>query len=80
MKLGKSFDIHYTLALVGVASLEEPTLRYVKQGDARQQLPHPEARRGGQHQRIANAAGGPFLDAATIDQIKSWIASGAPSN
>jgi hypothetical protein len=26
------------------------------------------------------ADGGPFLDQATIDQIKSWIASGAPNN
>jgi len=24
--------------------------------------------------------GGPYLDQATIDQIKSWIASGAPNN
>ncbi len=24
--------------------------------------------------------GGPYLDQATIDQIKSWIAAGAPDN
>jgi hypothetical protein len=24
--------------------------------------------------------GGPFLDEATIDQVESWIASGAPNN
>jgi len=24
--------------------------------------------------------GGPFLDAATIEQIKAWIAAGAPNN
>jgi len=24
--------------------------------------------------------GGPFLDQATIDKVKSWIASGAPNN
>jgi uncharacterized protein (TIGR03118 family) len=67
-------------ALVGVASLEQPALRRVKQSDPDnsyliQKLEGLAGISGSQM-----PLGGPFLDQATIDQIKSWIASGAPNN
>jgi uncharacterized protein (TIGR03118 family) len=67
-------------ALVGVASHEQPALRRVKAGDPDNsyliQKLEGVAGIGGSRMPL----GGPFLDQATIDQIKSWIASGAPNN
>jgi uncharacterized protein (TIGR03118 family) len=67
-------------ALVGVASLEQPALRRVKLGDPDNsyliQKLEGSAGIGGSRMPL----GGPFLDQATIDQIKSWIANGAPNN
>ena len=67
-------------SLVNVASQEQPALMRVKLFDpANSYLIH----------KLEGAAtitgsrmplGGPFLDQATIDQVKSWIASGAPNN
>jgi uncharacterized protein (TIGR03118 family) len=71
---------HSFASLVNVASLEQPDLMRVKPGDAAvSYLIHKlEGNAGISGQRMP--LGGPFLDAATIDQVKSWIASGAPSN
>lgn len=67
-------------ALVGVASLEQPALRRVKTGDPDNSylIQKLEGLAGITGSRMP--LGGPFLDQATIDQIKSWIASGAPNN
>jgi len=67
-------------ALVGVASLEQPALRRVKAGDPDNSylIQKLEGLAGISGSRMP--LGGPFLDQATIDQIKSWIASGAPNN
>ena len=67
-------------ALVGVASLEQPGLRRVKQGDPDNSylIQKLEGLAGISGSRMP--LGGPFLDQATIDQIKAWIASGAPNN
>jgi uncharacterized protein (TIGR03118 family) len=67
-------------AIVGVASLEQPTLRRVKAGDPDNSylIQKIEGLAGISGSRMP--LGGPFLDQATIDQIKSWIASGAPNN
>jgi uncharacterized protein (TIGR03118 family) len=67
-------------ALVGVASLEQPALRRVKAGDPDLSylIQKLEGAAGISGSRMP--LGGPFLDEATIDQIKSWIASGAPNN
>lgn len=71
---------HTYASLVGVASLEQPALQRVKPGDpANSYLIH----------KLEGAAsitgsqmplGGPFLDQATLDKVKSWIQSGAPNN
>jgi uncharacterized protein (TIGR03118 family) len=67
-------------AIVGVASLEQPALRRVKQGDPDNSylIQKLEGAAGISGSRMP--LGGPFLDQASIDQIKSWIASGAPNN
>jgi uncharacterized protein (TIGR03118 family) len=67
-------------ALVGVASLEEPALRRVKAGDTDNSyiVQKLEGLAGITGSRMP--LGGPFLDQATIDQIKLWIQSGAPNN
>jgi uncharacterized protein (TIGR03118 family) len=66
--------------LVNVASLEQPALLRVKPGDPANsyliQKLEGAATITGQRMPF----GGPFLDQATIDQIKAWIASGAPIN
>jgi mono/diheme cytochrome c family protein len=67
-------------ALVNVASLEQPTLRRVKPSDADNSylIQKLEGTAGISGSRMP--LGGPFLSQATIDQIKSWIASGAANN
>ena len=71
---------HSFASLVNVASLEQSSLLRVKPGDPAnsyliQKLEGAPTISG---QRMP--FGGPYLDQTTIDQIKSWIASGAPNN
>jgi uncharacterized protein (TIGR03118 family) len=66
--------------VVGVASIEQPTLMRVKPNDPdNSYLIHKVEGAAG----ISGAQmpfGGPPLSQDTIDQIRSWIASGAPNN
>jgi mono/diheme cytochrome c family protein len=71
---------HSFASLVNVASHEQPALMRVKPGDPAnsyliQKLEGAAGISGSQM-----PLGGPFLDQATIDKVKSWIASGAPNN
>lgn len=72
---GKAFA-----SLVNVTSQEQPGVVRVKPGDpaASYLIRKLEGTAGITGQRMP--LGGPFLDAATIDQVRSWIASGAPNN
>jgi hypothetical protein len=67
-------------SLVNVASLEQPSLMRVKPGDAdNSYIVHKlEGTPGITGARMP--FGGPFLDQATIDQVRSWITSGAQNN
>jgi uncharacterized protein (TIGR03118 family) len=67
-------------SLVNVASHELPALLRVKPGDPAGSyiIQKLEGAAGISGQRMP--LGGPFLDQATIDQIKSWIAAGAANN
>ena len=67
-------------SLVNVASQEKPALMRVKPGDsANSYLVHKlEGAAGITGSRMP--LGGPFLDQATIDRVRSWIDSGAPNN
>jgi uncharacterized protein (TIGR03118 family) len=71
---------HSFVSLVNVASLEQPTLMRVKPGEPQNSyvIHKLEGTAGITGSRMP--LGGPFLDQATIDQVKSWIASGAPNN
>ncbi len=73
-------DGHAYAAIVGVASLEQPALMRVKPGDAANSylIQKLEGAAGITGSRMP--LGGPYLDQATIDQISSWINSGAPNN
>jgi uncharacterized protein (TIGR03118 family) len=67
-------------SLVNVASLEQSTLMRVKPGEPdNSYVIHKIEGRAG----ITGAQmpfGGPFLDQPTIDQVRSWITSGAQNN
>ncbi len=75
LRSGNSFA-----SLVNVASIEQPTLMRVKPGDAdNSYVIHKIEGTAG----IAGARmplGGPVLDQPTIDQVRSWVASGAQNN
>ena len=72
---GKSFT-----SLVNVASHEQPAVMRVRPGDPTNSyiIQKLEGTPGITGQRMP--FGGPYLDQATIDQIKSWIQAGAPNN
>ena len=67
-------------SLVGVQSQEVPGLMRVAPGDAEQSyvIHKLEGRAGIEGARMP--FGGPFLDDATIDQVRSWIEAGAQDN
>jgi uncharacterized protein (TIGR03118 family) len=75
LRAGNSFA-----SLVNVASLEQSALMRVKPSDPDNSyvIQKLEGAAGISGSRMP--FGGPFLDAATIDQVKSWIASGAANN
>jgi hypothetical protein len=67
-------------ALVGVAGTQQPTLQRVKPGDPASSylISKLEGVNIGNTNRMP--LGGPFLDQATIDSVKVWIAQGALNN
>jgi len=67
-------------SVVNVPSIEVPALLRVKPNDPANSylIQKLEGTAGIQGSRMP--LGGPFLDQATIDLIKAWIASGAPNN
>jgi mono/diheme cytochrome c family protein len=75
LKSGNSFA-----SLVNRTSLQQPALMRVKPGEpANSYLIHKlEGAPGISGARMP--FGGPFLDQTTIEQVESWIASGAPNN
>jgi hypothetical protein len=75
LRAGSSFA-----SLVAVPSLEQPTLARVAPGapDSSYLIHKLEGAPGISGARMP--FGGPFLDQAIIDEVKSWIAAGAPNN
>jgi mono/diheme cytochrome c family protein len=67
-------------ALVNVASQQQPTVLRVSPSspDASYLVRKLEGTPGITGSRMP--LGGPFLDQATLDQVRSWIATGAPNN
>lgn len=71
---------HTFASLVNVASQEQPALMRVKPGEPNNSyVVHKlEGSAGITGSRMP--LGGPFLDQATIDEVRAWIAGGAPNN
>jgi hypothetical protein len=68
-------------ALVNVNSLQVPSLRRVAPNDsANSYLVHKLQGTNLAPGTSRMPLGGPFLDQATIDQVKSWIDAGAQNN
>jgi uncharacterized protein (TIGR03118 family) len=67
-------------ALVGVASLEQPALKRVAPADAANSYLIQKLEGAASISGVRMPAGGPYLDQATIDQVKSWINAGALNN
>ena len=66
--------------LVNVASLEQSAVLRVKPGDAANSYLIQKLEGAASISGSRMPLGGPFLDQATMDLIRSWIASGAPNN
>jgi uncharacterized protein (TIGR03118 family) len=71
---------HTYTSIVGVASLEMPSLMRVKPGDAANSYLIQKLEGAAGISGVRMPLGGPYLDQATIDNIKSWINGGAPNN
>jgi len=71
---------HAFNSLVGVPSVEQPSVLRVKAGDPANSyiIRKLEGTAGITGARMP--FGGPYLDQATIDKVQSWITSGAPNN
>jgi uncharacterized protein (TIGR03118 family) len=67
-------------ALVGVASREQPGVMRVQPGDPANSYLIQKLEGAAGILGVRMPFGGPYLDQATIDRIKSWIAAGAPNN
>ena len=67
-------------SLVGVASLEQPTVMRVKSGEPDNSYVVHKLEGASDISGARMPFGGPYLDQATINEVRSWIASGAPNN
>jgi len=66
--------------LVNVASVESAGLMRVKPGEPQNSYVIHKVEGAASITGSRMPLGGPFLDQATIDEVKSWITSGAPNN
>jgi uncharacterized protein (TIGR03118 family) len=66
-------------SVVGVTSLEVATLKRVLAGDASNSYLIQKLE-GTAASGVRMPLGGPYLDQPTIDQVRTWINSGAPNN
>ncbi len=67
-------------ALVGVPSLEQPALQRVAPNDSANSYLVHKLEGASTITGSRMPLGGPFLDQATIDQVRSWIDAGAQNN
>jgi uncharacterized protein (TIGR03118 family) len=71
---------HSFVSLVNVASLEQPTLMRVKPNEPESSYVIRKLKGSAGISGERMPLGGPFLDQTTIDEIESWIVSGAPND
>jgi len=81
--LPSSMDLtpnHIFASLVNVASVEQPALKRVAARDAANSYVVQKLEGAATITGSRMPLGGPFLDQATIDQVKAWINAGAQNN
>ena len=81
--LPSSMDLHPAqiyASIVGVASVEQPALKRVAPGDAANSYVVQKLEGAATITGARMPFGGPYLDQATIDQVKAWINAGAQNN
>jgi hypothetical protein len=81
--LPSSMDLHpgqIFASIVGVASVEQPALKRVAPGDAANSYVVQKLEGAPTITGARMPFGGPYLDQATIDQVKAWINAGAQNN
>jgi uncharacterized protein (TIGR03118 family) len=67
-------------SLVNVPSIQKPALMRVKPGDSANSYLVHKLQGSPDIEGTRMPQGGPFLDQATMDKVRSWIDSGAPNN
>ena len=67
-------------SIVGVASVEQPTLKRVKPGDPDNSYVVLKLEGAAGISGVRMPFGGPYLDQATIDQVRAWVTAGAQNN
>src|SRR5438874_2689980 len=71
---------HIYASIVNVASVEQPALQRVKPGDPDNSYVVQKLEGAATIAGNRMPLGGPFLDQATIDQVRAWITAGAVNN
>jgi len=71
---------HIYTSIVGVASVEQPTLNRVKPGDPNNSYVVLKLEGAAGITGARMPFGGPYLDQATIDQVRAWVTAGAQNN
>jgi CHRD domain-containing protein/Big-like domain-containing protein len=71
---------HIYASIVGVASVEQPALQRVKPGDPNNSYLVQKLEGAATITGARMPFGGPYLDQATIDQVRAWITAGAANN
>ena len=71
---------HIYTSIAGVASVEQPTLMRVKPGDPNNSYVVLKLEGAAGISGARMPFGGPYLDQATIDQVRAWVTAGAQNN
>jgi len=71
---------HIYASIVGVTSVQQPSLRRVTPGDPDNSYVVRKLEGAATISGQRMPLGGPYLDQATIDQVRAWITAGAQNN
>jgi CHRD domain/Bacterial Ig domain len=81
--LPSSMDLtasHIYASIVNVASVEQPALNRIKPGDPDNSYVVQKLEGAATISGVRMPFGGPYLDQATIDQVRAWVTAGAQNN
>jgi len=81
--LPSSMDLtpsHIYASIVNVASVEQPALKRIKPGDPNNSYVVQKLEGAAGISGVRMPFGGPYLDQATIDQVRGWVTAGAQNN